>query len=57
MIPEAQIDQILSRLRELEQLLSEGPAGDDYVRLSKEYAELSPVAEGAQDVDVGENSQ
>ncbi len=48
MIPEAQIDQILSRLRELEQLLSEGPAGDDYVRLSKEYAELSPVAEGAQ---------
>ena len=48
MIPEAQIDQILSRLRELEQLLSEAPAGDDYVRLSKEYAELSPVAEGAQ---------
>ena len=48
MIPEAQIDQILSRLRELEQLLSEGPAGDDHVRLSKEYAELSPVAEGAQ---------
>ena len=48
MIPEAQIDQILSRLRELEQLLSEGPAGDDYVRWSKEYAELSPVAEGAQ---------
>ncbi len=47
MIPEAQIDRILSRLRELEQLMSEGPAGDDYVRLSKEYAELAPVANGA----------
>jgi peptide chain release factor 1 len=49
-IPEAQIDKILSRMRELEQLMSEGQSGDDYVRLSKEYAELSPVAEVAREL-------
>jgi len=49
LIPEEQLDKILSRQRELEQLLSAGPAGDDYVRLSREYAELAPVAAGARD--------
>ena len=46
MIRDAQIERILDRLAELEREMSEGAAGDDYVRLSKEYAELSPVAAG-----------
>ena len=47
MIPDAQIDKILTRMRELEQLMSEDPGAETYVRLSKEYAELGPVAKGA----------
>ena len=34
-------------MRELEQLMSEDPGAETYVRLSKEYAELAPVAKGA----------
>ncbi len=50
MIGEEQIDSILKRLAELEATMAEGGASDDFVRLSKEYAELSPVAKTAQAV-------
>jgi len=48
MIGEEQIERILKRLSELEATMSQGGAGDDFVRLSKEYAELMPVAKTAQ---------
>ena len=47
MISEEQIDRILKRLAELEVTMAEGGSSDDFVRLSKEYAELSPVARTA----------
>ena len=47
MIRDEQIERILERLEELERMMSEGAGGEDYVRLSKEYAELSLVAAGA----------
>ena len=47
MISEEQIDRILKRLAELEATMAEGGSSDDFVRLSKEYAELSPVARTA----------
>ena len=48
MIGEEQIESILKRLAELEATLAEGGAGDDFVRLSKDYAELIPIARSAQ---------
>ena len=50
MIGEEQIDGILKRLAELEATMAEGGSGDDVVRLSKDYAELTPVAKTAQAV-------
>jgi len=47
LIAEEQIERLLSRQSELEQLMSEGPAGEAYVKLAREYAELSPVADCA----------
>ena len=47
MIGEEQIDGILKRLAELEATMAEGGGSDDFVRLSKEYAELAPVAKTA----------
>jgi peptide chain release factor 1 len=47
MISGEQIDGILKRLAELEATMAEGGSSDDFVRLSKEYAELSPVAKTA----------
>ena len=48
MIGEEQIEGILKRLAELESTMSQGRTGDDFVRLSKEYAELMPVAKSAE---------
>ena len=45
MISDEQIRQILARLSELEARMAEG--GEDFAELSKEYADLSPVAEQA----------
>ncbi len=46
MIPEEKLEQILDRHHALEgQLAESGGAGDDYARISKEYAELGPVVE------------
>ena len=47
MIGEEQIDGILKRLAELEATMAEGGGRDDFVRLSKDYAELAPVAKTA----------
>ncbi len=37
------IDRILARFSEVEQAMAAGASGDEFVRLSKEYAELEPV--------------
>ncbi len=47
MIGGEQIDGILKRLAELEATMAEGGSSDEFVRLSKEYAELAPVAKTA----------
>jgi len=41
------IDSILKRFSEVGDAMAQGPSGDEFVRLSKEYAELEPVAETA----------
>ena len=50
MIGEEQIDGILKRLAELEATMAAGGDSEDFVRLSKDYAELAPVAETARAV-------
>ncbi len=45
MLPEDSLDQILQRFEFLEAQLSAGADGADFVRISKEYAELRPVVE------------
>jgi peptide chain release factor 1 len=50
MIGEEQIDGILKRLAELEATMAAGGDSDEFVRLSKDYAELAPVAKTAQAV-------
>ena len=50
MIGEEQIDGILKRLAELEATMAAGGDSDKFVRLSKDYAELAPVAKTAQAV-------
>jgi peptide chain release factor 1 len=49
-IAEDRIEAILSRFSKLEAELASGPAGEDFVRLSKDYAELGPVAEAAREL-------
>ncbi len=41
------VDQILDRFSTLEQEMAAGASGEEYVRLSKEYAELDPVVQTA----------
>ena len=43
----AKIDQVLARLDSVEKELAAGPSGDEFVRLSREYAQLEPVAKVA----------
>ena len=48
MVSNEQIDRILARAKELEHLMAQGDAdADAYVAMSKEYAELAPIAKGA----------
>ncbi len=48
MVSNEQIDRILARAKELEHLMAQGDAEPDaYVAMSKEYAELAPIAKGA----------
>ena len=44
------IEDILKRFEALEQALASGVSGDEYVRLSREYAELEPVAKKAREL-------
>jgi peptide chain release factor 1 len=44
-LPEAKLDALLARHKTVEAELSAGPERDTYVRLSREFAELSPVVE------------
>ncbi len=44
------IDRILARFSEVEQAMAAGTSGEDFVRLSKEYAELEPVVKVAREL-------
>jgi len=50
MIAIEKLDSVIARFDALEAQLASGPDADDYVRLSKEYAELSPVVEAAREL-------
>ncbi|HEX8232067.1 MAG TPA: peptide chain release factor 1 [Caulobacteraceae bacterium] len=47
-LPQARLDQVLDRFREVEARMGAAVDGAEIVRLSKEHAELRPVAEAAQ---------
>ena len=47
-IPQARLDQVLDRFREVEARMGVAADGGEIVRLGKEYAELKPVAEFAE---------
>ncbi|RMF09873.1 MAG: peptide chain release factor 1 [Alphaproteobacteria bacterium] len=49
MIPREKLDQLITRHEELEHAMAAGGemSGDEFSRLSKEYAELSPIVEAA----------
>ncbi|MDO9433685.1 MAG: peptide chain release factor 1 [Phenylobacterium sp.] len=44
-LPQARLDQVLDRFREIEARMSAATEGAEIVRLSKEHAELKPVAD------------
>lgn len=47
MIPAAKLERMLDRFAAVEAEMASGVAGDNFVKLSKEYAELEPVAKAA----------
>jgi peptide chain release factor 1 len=47
-LPQARLDQVLDRFREVEARMGAATDGAEIVRLSKEHAELRPVAEAVQ---------
>ncbi len=47
-LPQARLEQVLDRFREVEARMETASAGPEIVRLGKEHAELKPVAEFAQ---------
>jgi peptide chain release factor 1 len=49
-LPQARLDQVLDRFREVEARMGAATDGAEIVRLSKEHAELRPVAEAVQDL-------
>ncbi|MCB4770814.1 peptide chain release factor 1 [Ancylobacter sp. Lp-2] len=44
-LPDARLDQLLARHAEIEHALSASPEAEAYVRLSREFADLSPLIE------------
>lgn len=44
-LPDARLDQLLARHAEIEHALSASPEAETYVRLSREFADLSPLVE------------
>jgi peptide chain release factor 1 len=49
-IPPEKLDRIIQRFATVEHDMSSGAAGDAFVRLSKEYAELEPTAKKAREL-------
>jgi len=49
MIPAAKLDRLLDRFAAIEAEMASGVAGDAFVKLSREHAELSPVIAAARD--------
>lgn len=49
-LPQARLDQVLDRFREIEARMGAATDGAEIVRLSKEHAELKPVADAVQAV-------
>jgi len=49
-LPQARLDQVLDRFREVEARMSAATDGGEIVRLSKEHAELRPVADAVEAV-------
>jgi peptide chain release factor 1 len=47
-LPQARLDQVLDRFREVEARMGAASEGPEIVRLGKEYAELRPIAEAVQ---------
>jgi peptide chain release factor 1 len=47
-LPQARLDQVLDRFREIEARMGAATDGSEIVRLSKEHAELKPVAEAVE---------
>jgi peptide chain release factor 1 len=47
-LPQARLDQVLDRFREIEARMGAASEGAEIVRLSKEHAELKPVADAVQ---------
>ena len=47
-LPQARLDQVLDRFREVEARMGAAAGGAEIVRLSKEHAELRPVAESVE---------
>jgi peptide chain release factor 1 len=50
-LPQARLDQVLDRFREVEARMGAAADGAEIVRLSKEHAELRPVAEAVQSLE------
>jgi peptide chain release factor 1 len=50
-LPQARLDQVLDRFREIEARMGVATDGAEIVRLSKEHAELRPVADAVQSLD------
>jgi peptide chain release factor 1 len=50
-LPQARLDQVLDRYREVEARMGAASDGAEIVRLSKEHAELKPVAEAVQSLE------
>jgi peptide chain release factor 1 len=48
-LPQDKLDTMTKRFDSIEAALSSGPSADEFVRLSKEYAELEPVVRPIQD--------
>ena len=46
MIDPRKLDQLKARRSELEALMAEGPDGDTFAKLSKEYSDLTPIVAG-----------
>lgn len=50
MIPEAKLNEVVARHEELEARMADNVSPDEYVALSREYAELSPVVDAVREM-------